>query len=131
MFAAIKRFFRLFTFTNFNKLIRSVAFVHPVVHEGFRGAIDQKIKDNTKKQDELIKIHTEHLNSLLATLFSRTYESSMDMRIAYELLNKEWKKYCKEVNSTERLINLKHGAFTERFKQVIETTKQNKNNGKK
>lgn len=117
-------------FALINRVIRKLAFVHPVVNDGFRDAIDHKIQSNKKQQDDLIKIHNEYLNSLLQTLFSRNYNSSMDMRIAYELLNKEWKKYCKEINSTERLINLKHGAFTEGFKQIIQTNK-NKNNGKK
>lgn len=105
----------------------SGGFVHPVLNEKLNTAIDDKINAVKNKQSELSQKHTDLLNSYLRTYFSKEYSSTEEMAIAFDVSNKAWKKHCRTINSTEKLINLNKDAFAN---QVMAVVKHMKNNEK-
>lgn len=106
---------------SFKKLF-SFKFVHPLVNERVDHAITDKIKAHAKKQDKEASKYQDELNSIVRTYFSRPYETRLEMEVAFQECNRTWKKLCKEVNSTNKLINLNKSAFENQVKLVIKET---------
>lgn len=111
--------------SNFFKRLFSKRFVHPIVNETLATAIDDKINRDNKQRQANIEKHNDLLNQYVRTYFSRRYDNNDDMQIAFDTLNRDWKKHCRLINSTDRTINLKSNAFEERVKVVITNLKQN------
>jgi hypothetical protein len=121
LFIAIKRFL---------KSVFSKQFIHPIIDQKLDMAIDDKLKRRAIEQEKLTDKYTQILNNYLKTYFSKTYATNSDMELAFTTTNREWKKLCREVNSKEKLINLKKEAFENQVKLVINQIKINKNEAK-
>ena len=102
----------------FKKLF-SKNFIVPIVNERLATAIDDKIKARHKKQEALIDKHQAVLNGYLITYFKHKYANNEEMAIAYIEVNKLWVKYCRDINSTEKLINLNKNAFKTEVDKVL------------
>jgi hypothetical protein len=108
----------------FRRFIQRISFVHPVLDRELSSTIDSKIKRVQNKQQELADKYNQILNNYLKTYFSKKYSSQSEMAVAYSAADKEWKKLCREVNSTEKLININKDAFSRQVKLVIAKTKE-------
>ncbi len=101
------------------KNLFSVKFITPVVDEKLKTAVDDAILAESKKREELRKHHYKILMSYLKTYFDHEYACSQDMQIAYEKINKQWMKHCRDVNSTDRLIKLNKDNFKKECEKFI------------
>ncbi len=110
------------------KSLFSFKFVHPVIDEPLQTAITDKLDARRKEQEAQTDKYNEILSSYLRTYFSTPYANNEEMSIAFDLTNQKWKQLCKDVNRTNRLINIKKEAFQNRVKMTIEQLKQNKQN---
>lgn len=108
----------------FRRFIQRISFVHPTFDSELSTVIDSKIKRVQSKQEDLAEKYNKILNNYLKTYFTKKYNSQTEMAIAYQAANKEWKKLCREVNSTEKLINIDKGAFERQVKLVVAKTKE-------
>jgi len=104
----------------------SKEFVHPVINEQLDRAIEDKLRKRRVSQIEETEKYTEILNSYLKTYFSKTYNNTDEMAVAYGLINKQWEELCRNVNGTNKLINIKKGAFKERVKLTIQKINETK-----
>lgn len=73
--------------------------------------VEEAINKQKAKQKVAIDEHTKFLNMLLTTLVSRKYSSHLEMKTAYDVLNKKWKLRCRDVNSTSKDVNLNKNGF--------------------
>lgn len=94
-------------------------FVHPVIDTELDHAIDDKLKARRMKQAEEIEKHNDILNGYLRTYFSKRYADNQEMAIAFDLTNKKWKSYCKNINKSNKLVNLRNTMFEERVRLTI------------
>lgn len=113
--------------SSFFKGLFSKRFVHPIVNERLATAIDDKINRENKERQAKIEKHNEILNQYVRTYFSRRYSDNDEMQIAFDTINKDWKKHCRVINSTDKTINLKSNYFEQRVKTVITNLKENGN----
>ena len=104
----------------------SKEFTHPVINEQLDHAIEDKLRKRRVSQIEETEKYTDILNSYLKTYFSKTYNNSDEMGVAYGLINKQWEELCRDVNSKNKLINIKKGAFKERVKLTIQKINETK-----
>lgn len=111
--------------SNFFKGLFSKRFVHPIINERLATAVDDKINRENKERQARIEKHNEVLNQHVRTYFSRRYDNNDEMQIAFDTINRDWKKHCRLMNSTDRLLNLRSRAFEERVKTVITNLKEN------
>ncbi len=51
------------------------------------------------------------MNDYIHTFLSKQYSSIIEQQMAFDLINKDWKNLVRQVNSTEKLINLSKTAF--------------------
>lgn len=101
------------------KSLFSWKFVHPAVNEELAHAINDKLDKRRKEQEEQQEKYNDILNGYLRTYFSTAYVDNKEMSIAFDLTNKKWKELCKQVNKSNKLINIKKEAFTERVKLTL------------
>lgn len=97
----------------------SKRFIHPIIDTQLSTAIDDKINRRKSEQQIQSDKYNDILNSYLRTYFSKTYDSQLDMMVAFKSVNKKWKTLCRDVNSTNPLINLKKDAFQNQVKLVV------------
>ena len=116
MLKKIKSFFR--------KLF-SKQFIHPEVNKRLSNAIDDKIARRNEDTEKEINKNTEVLNSYLRTYFDKKYSSQSKMQVSFQTCNKQWLKHCREINSTNKLINVDKKAFEKQVKLVINKLKEN------
>lgn len=114
-------------FKAFVKRTFSKRFIHPVFNEQINTVVDDKLKAEHLKREEISQKYTDILNGYVRTYFLKKYETMSDMEIAFKAINKEWKKICREVNSTEKLLNLNKDAFQRQVKLVVNKLKENQN----
>lgn len=112
----------------FKSLFSFGKFVHPVVNEELSNLITDELGKRRTKQVEETEKHNEVLNGYLRTYFSTHYNDTTEMALAFELSNKKWKRYCRDVNATSKLINVSKEAFSNRVKMTINQLKENKQN---
>lgn len=105
-------------------------FIHPVFDTTTSTMIDSKLKVEQKKRTEITDKYEQVLANLVYTYFMKKYDNKSDMEIAFNATNKEWKKICRKVNSTEPLLNLNNKAFEIRVKMVVDKLKEEKTNTK-
>lgn len=116
-----KWFAKIISFFRKNKL--------PEINKPLSTAIDDKLAKRKLAQDITKDIHTKVLNTYLVTYFKKEYKSVGEMQFAFGIANKKWQQYVREINSTNKLINLNKRAFQIKVKEIIEKSKQNgKNN---
>lgn len=101
-------------------------FITPVVNEKLATAVDDKIKAHHKVANKEADKYTQVMADYLKTFFSRKYTSDLDSQMAYDTINRDWKKLCKKVNGTSRHINLKKDEFERQVKIVLEKNKVKK-----
>lgn len=111
-------------FRSFLRRLFSKGFIHPALNEKLNTVIEDKINRVQKDQQVLIDKYSEFLNSYLRTYFSKQYDSQTQMAVAFNATNKEWQKLCRQVNSTEKLINIDKEAFKRQVKLVVTKTKE-------
>ena len=92
-------------------------------------AIDNKIAKNNALKTIAIDLHTKVLNEYLYTFFKRQYANIEEQKVAFTTANKKWQKYVREVNSTNKLINLNKKSFEEHVKKVLELAVKKQENG--
>lgn len=109
----------------FFKSLFSAKFIHPIVDEELDHAIHDKLRKRRQDQISETEKYNDILNTFLKTYFSKHYNNPQEMGIAFGIANKKWQKLCRDVNSTNKLINLKKESFTERVKLTINQIKQN------
>lgn len=106
----------------------STKFIHPAVNEELAHAIHDKLNRRRKQQEEESQRYNDILNGYLRTYFSTSYADSKEMSIAFDLTNKKWKDLCKRVNRSNKLINIKKDAFSDRVKLTLDELYKSKNN---
>ena len=95
-------------------------FVHPIVDESIDTAIIDHINKGRKKQIAEVEKYQKELNNYLHTYFSHQYSCTEDMVTAFSVTNKKWQSLVREVNSTNKLINLDKKAFEKKVKSVLD-----------
>ena len=104
-------------------------FIHPVINENLSDAIDDKLTKRKVAQGIAIDIHTQTLNNYLHTYFSKLQGLTPQQAIlAYDIANRNWRKYVRNINSTNKLINLNKDAFEIQVKKVLEKMKVEREN---
>lgn len=101
------------------KSLFSLHFVHPSANEELAHAINDKLDKRRREQEEQSEKYNDILNGYLRTYFSTTYKDNNEMSIAFDLTNKKWKELCKQVNKSNKLINIKKDAFADRVKLTL------------
>lgn len=89
----------------------SAKFVSPEVNQKLASAVNDKLKKRQIEFEEAKQIHDKVLKDYIRTYFDREYESNQDMSLAFETINRKWKKYVKEVNSGNKIISLNKNSF--------------------
>jgi hypothetical protein len=114
-------------FTKFREFLRRLfqkSIAHPVIDTRVNTVIEDKIKRTQLAQMDLSDKYNSILNNYLKTYFSKKYTSQTEMAVAFKAVDKEWKKLCREVNGTEKLINIDKNAFSRQVKLVVSKTKE-------
>ncbi len=122
-----KRFFKIIKWIG-KYISFSTKFISPEVNQKLSNAIDDKIAQRRVLQNVAIDLHTKVLNEYLLTFLTKQYADSSERRIAFDFANKKWEKYCRSVNATNKLINLKKDSFKKRVKEIVEFTNKQKIN---
>lgn len=95
-------------------------FIVPAVNEKLATAVDDKIKAHSKKTEIEQAKYTKIMADHLATFFARKYTCDIDSQLAFDIINREWKQLVRQVNSTNRHLNLKKDEFERQVKIVLE-----------
>ena len=111
----------------FFKWLTSKARPHPIVNQKLDTAIDDKIKKRRIEQEKLIAEHNAILTSYAKTFFSKQYANNQEMAFAFVVADKQWRKHVREVNSTNKLINLGKEDFKKLVMKTFADIQQSKN----
>lgn len=106
------------------KSLFSFRFVHPLINDKLSTAIDDKLSKRVRAQNDAVDHYNRILNMHLRTYFSKQYESPELMQAAFNFTNKEWHKLARDVNSTNKLINLDKEAFKKRVELTVKHFKE-------
>lgn len=99
------------------------------VKEDLQKEINTKIEKVKAEKMDKIKPHLKVLNDYLVTYFQTKYTTDLEIQTAYNLLNKKWIAYIKDVNSRSRTVtHLNKDTFKNEVIRVIKTIKKNKEN---
>jgi hypothetical protein len=82
----------------------------------------QKIAD--KKSAELGKHYTERFNEYLREYFDNFAQTKEENLVSYETLNKSWKKYANEANSSQKYVVLRVNSFEEELARIVKNNVQ-------
>lgn len=107
-------------FAKWFKSLFSTKFITPVVNEKLNTAMEDKMKRWRNEYQKQKNSHDQTLADFLRTYFDRTYVSDSEMDVAYDVANRAWKKYCREVNSTSKYITLNKDAFEKECVKFVE-----------
>lgn len=100
-------------------------FIHPEIDNKLNTVVEDKIKSWRSEYEKKKEEHDQKLKSFLRTYFDREYASELDMQVAFDTINNQWKDYVREVNSTSKVITLSRTAFTDEVKAFIKRVKAN------
>ena len=109
-------------FKRFSKWLKSLfspKFIVPEVNKKLSMAIDDKIAKTKVKMEEERAKHDHILKEYLRTYFDREYSCEEDQEYSYLICNRGWKLHVKQVNSTNKLINLDKRAFERESKSFV------------
>ncbi|MES2395796.1 MAG: hypothetical protein V4549_07325 [Bacteroidota bacterium] len=81
-----------------------------------------------KKSAELGKHYTDRFNTYLSTYFNNFTESAEENQIAYDTLNKSWKKYANEANASQKYVVLRTDTFELEVSRIVKENDQFKVN---
>lgn len=93
-----------------------------------REIFEKRKKLAEKKSAELGKHYTERFNAYLQTYFNNFVESKEENKIAYDSLNKDWKKYANQVNATQKYVVVRAQSFEEEVERIVKANVQFKEN---
>ena len=110
---------------SFFKKLFSKHFISLEVNKELATALDDKLLRHKIKQEIAIEQHNKVLNSYLYTFLKKKYSNPAEMQLAFDITNKEWKKYTSKINSSNKLINLNKEAFKIRATEVLTKTINN------
>ena len=101
----------------------------PKVYHSSVEATRAKIFDNRiKNRNEKAAIHAKEvearLNEYLDAYFSGFSDDNEENELAYNTFNREWKAYCFRVNTSQKLIVLRHESFERESALIIENNPQ-------
>jgi len=119
----------LFTVKFYKKLF-STKFVHPVINERLAEAIDDKLNATRKEQEALKEKYNVIMRDNIHTFLSKQYSSAIEQQMAFDVINKDWKKLVREVNSTEKLINLNKRGFEQQIARRYKMEAERQHNEK-
>ena len=116
----------------FFKWLKGLSTTVPNVNEKLATAVDDKIKSFNKQTAKEMEKYTKIMHhDYLETFFNRKYLSDMDSELAFDTLNRSWKKLCRDVNSSNRNLTLKKDEFERQVKIVLEKRKKKLESEKK
>ena len=113
---------------SFLKKTFSKDFVAPIVTETNLPQTEKKIIDEAikKKKDEIDIKYKERekevnarLNGLLQSYLGKPYQSQGDMKIAYDIHQRQWLEYVRKSNSTSRFGKIKKDAFKQNVVRIL------------
>lgn len=97
------------------------------VNKDLQKKVEVKIEKERDKKMEAIKPHLKVLNEYLVTYFQTPHKSQEAMRIAYHVINNDWIKYIKGVNSSVNYFtHLNKDSFKNEVQRVVKQLKLNK-----
>lgn len=82
----------------------------------------KKIAD--KKAAELGKHYTDIFNQYLGEYFDNFAQSKEENQVAYDTLNKSWKKYANEANAFQKYVVLRVNSFEEEVARIAKANVQ-------
>lgn len=85
---------------------------------------EKRKKHAEKKSKELGKHYTDRFNAYLNTYFSNFTESVEENQIAYDTLNKSWKKYSNEANASQKYVTLRADTFEVEVSRIVKGNAQ-------
>ena len=110
-------------FVKWFKGLFSKNFIVPVVNERLATAVDDKLKAHGKQTQKEMDKYTQIMADYLQTFFSRKYKSDLDSQLAFDTINRDWKKLCRDVNSTNKHLSLNKNEFERQVKIHLEKQK--------
>lgn len=108
----------------------STDFIHPDMVNRLDTAVDHKIAKVTKDQEKDKEKYRVIMKNYVHAFFSKKYTSVVEEQVAFDVINKDWKKLVRRVNSTHRFIQLSKTEFERqvkfRYEWQIDQQKKNK-----
>lgn len=101
------------------KSLFSAKFVSPEINKKLATAVDDKLNRRMQEFEILKQKHDKVLMDYVRTYFDKQYESKQDMALAYETINRNWKKYVREINSVNKIISLNKQSFERECQKFI------------
>ncbi len=83
-----------------------------------------KVKIAKEQGNKLGIVYTDKLNSYLNTYFNNFSSSVEENKFAYNVLNKEWKVFCRKANLSQKYIDLRPLAFEVEVARIVKENKQ-------
>lgn len=85
----------------------------------------EKRKKHAEKKAKDLGIHyTDRFNAYLSTYFNNFNESAEENQIAYDTLNKSWKKYVNEANASQKYVTLRVDTFEVEVSRIVKGNAQ-------
>jgi hypothetical protein len=84
----------------------------------------KRLKHHNEKAKALSAMYNERFNGYLQTYFNNFSEDEKENQISFDVLNKSWKKYCGDVNASQKYLSLKPGSFAEEVANIISKNPQ-------
>lgn len=122
MLKLLKRFFRLI------KLYLKKKIIIPIKPE-LDKAIENKIAARDKIVVQTAAFYEAELQSYLKTYFGKQYTSEAEMSIAYSACDRKWRNLVRQVNSSNKFINLNKDAFKNQCITIVNNLTKAKQNG--
>jgi hypothetical protein len=106
----------------------STKFVAPIIlEEQNRDVIKEKIHSEIKKSvdakneklDKEVNSHNVFIDELIKCHLGQSYNSVAEMQINFEICNKKWLKYCRDVNGRSKIISLNKNAFKDNVQRIL------------
>lgn len=85
---------------------------------------NERVKRHNEKVESLGKHYTDRLNEYLNTYFNNFTDDDQANLFAYDLLNKEWKTYSQNANTSQKVLQLRSNSFEVEVARIVKENPQ-------
>ena len=94
-------------------------FISPAIADEINKEVTDKLVAKQEKIKREVLPHEKFLNDLIFAHLGKPHNTHIEMQTSFDICDKKWRKYVRDINSTSKDISLNKTAFKDNIVRIL------------